>query len=259
MKRFDLPEIEDSEWLPGWLRDAITGYLQVALAVNNPYAVAAPALADLIRKSGESRVVDLASGGAGPWHGLVEMLKDELGTYPTVTLTDIRPNQAAAEAFGQLPGVSYRNEPVSALAVPNELGGVRTMFTALHHFNEVEVSSILAAARKARAPFLAAEATHRSVRGLLVMAIVPLLVLLLMPRVRPRRFLPLLLTYFPPIIPLLVWWDGFASTLRSYSAEELRALASVNEDPGYTWRVQEVRVRGAPIPVTLVVGYPVGR
>ncbi len=200
--------------------------------------------------------MDLASGGGGPWPALVEGLKSELGAYPTVTLTDIQPNLGVVTELERLPRVSYRRDPISALAVPPDLEGVRTMFTGLHHFDEGEVTQLLRSAQDAKVPFLAAEATHRSVRGLLVTAIVPLLVLFLMPRVRPRRFLPLLLTYLPPLLPVLIWWDGFASTLKSYRAEELRALVSAIEEPGYRWRVEELAVHRAPIPVTVLVGRP---
>ena len=257
MNRITLPEIEDSGRLPRWLRDAMTGYLQAAIGLGKPYAVVAPTLAELIRASGGHHVVDLASGGGGPWPELVDGLKSEIGAFPTVTLTDIQPNESAATELERLPNVSYRRDPISALAIPRELGGVRTMFTGLHHFNEGEVTSIFRAAQEARVPFLAAEATHRSFRGLLILAFIPLLVLLLMPRVRPRRLFPLLLTYLPPILPILIWWDGFASTLKSYRAEELRALASAVDEPGYVWRVEELSVRGAPTPVTVVVGCPI--
>ncbi len=39
---------------------------------------------------------------------------------------------------------------------------------------------------------------------------VPLMVFLLMPWVRPRKLIPLALTYVFPMIPILIWWDGFA-------------------------------------------------
>jgi hypothetical protein len=256
MKRTNLPEIEDSPALPGWLRDAMTGYLQVVLSLMRPYAVAAPVLAELIRESGRNRILDLASGGGGPWPELVQQLYDELGHHVAVTLTDRHPNQAAAAELERLPGVSYRREPVSALDVPVELDGVRTMFTGLHHFDEAGLRSILRGAQEARVPFLGAEASHRSLRGLLGTLFIPLLVLLLMPRVRPRRVLPLILTYLPPIVPGLIWWDGFASTMRTYSAQELATLTSELQEPGYSWRVEEVQLRGSPIPVTLVVGSP---
>jgi hypothetical protein len=254
--RITLPEVEDSARLQRWLRDAMTGYLQVALGVGNPYAVVAPTLAALIRTSGGHRVVDLASGGGGPWPRLLEDVTKELGSSPAVTLTDVQPNLTAAPELERLPGVSYRREPMSALAVSPDLDGVRTMFTGLHHFDETEVTAVLRAAQDARVPFLAAEATHRSFRGLAVSLLIPLLVVLLMPQVRPRRLLPLLLTYLPPLLPILIWWDGFASTLKTYRVEELRALTEAITEPGYAWRVDEITVRGAPIPVTVIVGVP---
>lgn len=257
MKRLELPEIEDLARLPAWLRDAITGYLQVAIAAGRPYAAVAPVLADLVRSSGSHRIVDLASGAGGPWPGLVEELALHLDRRPSVTLTDIQPNQAAAAELERVPGVSYRREPVSALEVPSELDGIRTMFTGLHHFSSAEVRSILRSAQQDGVPFLAAEATHRSAKGLLVTLFVPLMALLLMPRVRPRRILPLVLTYLPPLVPLVIWWDGIASTLKSFRAEELRLLTSEIAHPAYTWRVEEVAVRGSPVPVTIVVGRPV--
>jgi hypothetical protein len=85
---------------------------------------------------------------------------------------------------------------------------------------------------------------------------IPILVLLLMPLVRPRRILPLLLTYAPPLFPFLIWWDGVASTLRTYTVAELRDLASEIGVPGYSWHVREVAVKGAPIPVLEVIGRP---
>jgi hypothetical protein len=99
--------------------------------------------------------------------------------------------------------VTSHREPVSALAGPSELPGVRTMFTGLHHFGRRELTAILRSAPDARVSFRAAEATHRLLRGLLVTLPISLLVLVLMPRVRPRRTLPLLMTSLPPVLPLL--------------------------------------------------------
>ena len=65
-----------------------------------------------------------------------------------------------------------------------------------------------------------------------------------------------MLTYVPPIVPLLIAWDGFASTIRSHSANELRALVVEITEPGYSWRVEEVRTPGAPLPVLHVIGCP---
>lgn len=255
MRRVDLPEMEDRSWCPAWVRDAMTGYLQVVIALARPYDVAGPVIAELLDRTASERIVDLASGAGGPWPALFRSLQK---TRPLleVTLTDLHPRAETARRLGSSGGLRYLGKSVSADDPPEELGGVRTMFTALHHFDPTRVRSILRAAQRDRVAFAAFEATQRSARGLLVTLFIPFLVMVLMPRVKPRRVLPLMATYLPPLLPLLIWWDGFASTLRTYTAEELRALVAEIAEPGYSWRVMELPVRGAPIPVLCVTGAP---
>ncbi len=123
MQRRNLVEVEDLPQLPALLRDAITGYLRVATALSRPYAATAPVLAELVRESGQNRVVDLASGGGGPWPQLLPELTKQLGRSPEVILSDTQPNEAAVAELERLPGVTYRREPVSALQVPRDLLG----------------------------------------------------------------------------------------------------------------------------------------
>lgn len=255
MQRIDLPEIEDQPWCPVLLRDAMTGYLQVVIEKARPYDLAAPVLASLLESTGSTEVVDIASGAGGPWRRLLPAAR-ELGASPTVTLTDLTPNHTAAAQIETESGLSYHPHSVSALDVPAELKGVRTMFTALHHFDRAEVERILRSAQEAGVGFAGFEVTHRSWRGVLVSLFIPLLVLVLMPLAKPRRVSVLLFTYLVPILPLMIWWDGTASTLRTHSATELRAIIEDIAEPGYSWTIEEVPVSGAPIPVLQIVGRP---
>lgn len=255
--RLALPEIEDAARLPSWLREGITGYLRAAIRLGKVYAPVVPDLARLLREHRSSRIVDLGSGGGGPWPELRSDLEAAGIPDLQLTLTDLHPNLAAAAELERHPGLQYARESVSALNVPTTLTGVRTMFTALHHLEEPDVRAVLLDAQASGTPFFAAEATHRSLRGLLVTLLVPVMVLLLMPRVTPRRTLPLLLTYLPPLLPLAIWWDGFASTCKTYRAEELRHITEEISVPGYRWTVAERRAERAPLPVTVVIGEPV--
>ena len=257
MPRIDLPEIADQAWCPAWMRDAMTGYLQAVIELSRPYDVAADAVKDLLRETRSDEIVDLASGAGGPWLQLFETLRRDRPRL-ALTLTDLSPNDQAVGRLTSVEGITYLPERVSALDPPDRGAGVRTMFTALHHFDRDQVRDILRAAQRDRVGFAAYEATHRSPRGVLVTLFIPLLVLLLMPRVRPRRLVPLVLTYLPPLLPLLIWWDGLASTLRTYTADELRALTSEIEAADYQWRVEELSVPGGPIPVLQLVGRPLG-
>jgi hypothetical protein len=230
----------------------MTGYLQAVIEVAQPYAVAAPILRDILGPSQPASVLDLASGGGGPWRDLTR----ELGDRISVTLSDVAPSKEAQLRFSDSAGIEYLSASISALDPPRTDHAVWTMFTGLHHFSPDEVRRLMSVAQSRNVTFCAFEATSRSGRGIAATLAIPLLVLLFMPRVRPRRVLPLLLTYLPPILPLLIWWDGFASTLRTYTKDELETMAQEVAVAGFHWQVRELPVRGSPIPVMALLGRP---
>ena len=254
MKRKNLPEFLDQTGLPSWLRDSMTGYLQAGFEVNNPYTAVAPILIEMLRDVNPRAVLDLASGAGGPWPFLIRQLAAQ-GVELEVTLSDLYPSQRSAPAG--MNGLSYFPEPLSALDIPASWRQMRTIFTGLHHFDRAAIQKILRSAQSAKAPFLGAEATQRSLRGVLVTLFVPILALFLMPRVKPRNALSLLLTYLPPVLPLLIGWDAFASTFRTYRLEEWQAVILELEEPDYSWTVKELKTNRSPIPVTVIVGHPV--
>lgn len=69
--RLHLFEIEDQPWCPRILRDYTTDFLQFALHVGDNYAPAAPLIEAELQAYGERRIVDLCSGGGGPWTRLL--------------------------------------------------------------------------------------------------------------------------------------------------------------------------------------------
>lgn len=231
--RLNVPEIMDSERCPEWLRDSMTSYLQVVIDETGLYDGAAPAIADALILSESSHILDLDSGIGGPWPGLAESLATA-GSTPGITLSDLYPNATAASRVNALERLSYSPNPISALDVPPEMVGMRTMFTALHHVPSDQVRSILRSAQDARVPFAAFETTHRSLWGVLVTLLIPVMVLVPVPRIKPVSLLTLLLTYLPPLLPVLIWWEGLASTLRTYRAFELQEMISEIADPSYS-------------------------
>lgn len=231
----------------------MTGYLHAIIVHTRPYGPAVPRLAALLRETQTQHVVDLCSGAGGPWPTLHGELA-AAGAVVEITCTDLAPNQAAATQLGASPSVRYHATSVSALAVPSTMVGARTMFTALHHFDAAEVRAILADAQAAGVPFGAFEATNRSWRGLLATVVIPVAVLALMPLVRPRHWGALALTYLPPLLPLAIWWDGLASTMRTYQAAELQRIVTSLPTAPYVWEISELA--GGPLPVLALIGRP---
>ena len=234
--RIAAPELEDFDWFPVPLRDAMTGWLRVVSELGGVSTVAAPLVLEAMDSIGTNRIIDLCSGGGGPVISLVQMLARNYHRDVVATLTDKFPNAPAfARAEAEAPSlIEGRLTVTDATAVPPELVGVRTIFNAFHHLPPPVAKAVLADAARARQPI---------VYGL-------------MPFVRSASPLALALTYLLPVVPLATLWDGAASCLRAYSVPELEAMVADLGTDDYTFRIERVRVPRRPIYVTSVIGMP---
>jgi hypothetical protein len=280
---------------------AIAGWLQ-------QYRHAAPLLADALTATGSRRIVDLCSGGAGPWRSLAPALQRRLGGEPggeplQVLLTDLYPSWHSPDANPDasrtwacgLDGESSANAgrsgranwtgwrftrspahpltqptasgrtpahlifvpfPVDATQVSPALPGLRTLFTAFHHFEPPAAQAILQSAVDAREGIAIFEQTRRHLPALPVMLLLPLLALLFTPFIRPWRVERFFWTYVIPAIPAVLCCDGLVSCLRTYTPDELLALAARLHGPAYAWQAGRVRSPLSPLGVTYLIGAP---
>lgn len=257
MKRLHLFEIHDQDWCPRTIRDAETDYLQFIIAATKSYAPTVPMLATTLQRTGTRHVLDLCSGAAGPWLWLHPVLA-ERGVSVSICLTDKYPNMEAFERSNRLThqAISYHPHPVDATRVPGELPGFRTMFSAFHHFRPEQACAVVADAVHKRQGIAVFEGTQRSALALLLMLLVPLMVLLMTPFIRPFRWSRLLWTYLIPLVPLVTLFDGLVSCVRTYSVEELRGLTARLDTNDYHWDIGTVRSKANPIPITYLIGVP---
>jgi hypothetical protein len=258
MRRLQLVELEDLPWFPALLRDMATDYLQVMLLVSNPYGVIAPRLRRALDAVGGGQVLDIASGGGGPWERLLPLLAAG-GAPIRVTLSDRFPNLAAFERAGRrFPrALTYRRESVDATRVPPALPGLRTIFSAFHHFPPALGRAIIADAVRQGRGIAIFEATQRDAMTLAGIMITPLLVWALTPMIRPLSPARLACTYLLPLIPALVLFDGLASCLRSYTPAELQAMVdAVEGSEHYRWEIGQDTAINSPLKVTYCVGVP---
>ena len=256
MRRFHLVEIEDQSWCPRALRDAMTDYLRFVMERFAPYRASAPLLAGALRRLGEARIVDLCSGGGGPWPDLVRRIAAAGGPAVRVRLTDHFPNRAAFARLAKASAgaIDGEQEPVEATNVPARLAGFRTMFTALHHFRPAAARAILADAVRQRRGIGVFEVTRRSPLAIVGMIPLALLVLVVTPFIRPFRWSRLVLTYLVPFVPLAVWFDGTVSCLRTYTPAELREMTAGLD--GFEWEIGTTPVPLFVTPMTYVIGMP---
>jgi len=257
--RFHAPEIEDEAWCPAALRDGLTDFLQVASETMRLYDGATPVVADVMRRHGTSRIVDLCSGGGGPVQRLLSHVVVEPGLGDaSAVLTDLYPNidafnGAVARGGGRL---QARTESVDAAAVPEDLVGVRTIFNGFHHLRPAIARRVVEDAARKRQPFVSVELVERRLLTVAMVMGTPLATVLLTPWSKTVSPLRLVLTYLLPVIPLGVLWDGLMSCLRSYSESELLAIVDGLSDDSYSFRVERVGVAWLPARLTMLIGEP---
>lgn len=265
MPRAHLFEWEDQSWLPKVFRDFITDHLRLAQSsrVRRPMnRDTAERLAKLLEHSGDKRIIDLCAGAGGPLLKVHRILEQDLGVKAEVVLTDLYPNVEAfkrREAEGDR--VSARYESTSAFDVPQELSGVRTLFTALHHFRPEGARRILTDAVRKRQAIAVFEPQERTLRSLAAVTIMVLqLSFLYTPRVGPLTPQRFFFTYIIPLAPLIFLWDGIVSCLRTYSVQELRKLTEEVDSRGYDWEVgrfEHPGPFGLPLTTFYLLGTPV--
>lgn len=258
MRRLHLIEIEDQAWFPRYLRDAVTDILQFTFNTIGLYRPVIPQLDRALRMSGAQSVVDLCSGGGGPWVGLQRLLEKEHNLTVQVRLSDKYPNFAALRRLRGISDgkVTFHPDPVDAKAVQPALKGFRTMFTCFHHFQPEEAREILQNAVHSGEGIGVFEIPQRRPLTILFTFLMPISALVFAPVVRPFRWSRLVWTYLIPVVPFVLLFDGIVSCLRAYSSAGLAELADGLGVSGYRWEAGEVRQGILPIRVTYLVGWP---
>lgn len=263
--RLHLFEWEDQHWLPAFFRNYITDHLRYGLSqkMMDPVNQAiAGKIKPLVDRAGSNRIVDLCSGGGGPLLNVRRVLAEEMDTPVEVVLTDLFPNTETFQKSEATGGgvVKARYESISAFDVPSDLHGVRTMFTALHHFRPKEVQRLLADAAHKSQPIAAFEPFERTLHSFVLMAMRTLFnAIVLTPVVGPLTLQRFVLTYLIPLAPLVMLWDGLVSVLRAYTPGELQALANEIGAGSYTWEARRCDLpgpMGVKLPMVYLVGCP---
>lgn len=268
MHRTKLIELHDHRWFPAFLRNLVTDALQALWQFGNSYG---PIMTRLHRSlkagsvSSPAQILDLCSGGGGPWLRLSAHFDRDLRFPVRVCLTDKYPNCGAFEeararcnSQGSHSHLDFVSASVDATQVPRELPGFRTIFSSFHHFGPADAYEVLRDAVRSGHGIGIFEVAQRRTKTMLVLCFTPLLVFLLTPFIRPFRWSRLIWTYLLPVVPFVIWFDGVVSCLRAYPADELREmvqkLSPASSRPNYRWQLGEERT--GLLPVTYLIGYP---
>jgi hypothetical protein len=264
MRRLHLMEIHEQPWCPAQIRDGATDCLRAIASVLQQYRTVVPLLQRALDATGSPQIIDLCSGGAGPWLRMGPQLQRRLRRSMPIVLTDLYPSSQSTGRNGAGNLISKRAAqqivfvpfPVDATRVSPALPGFRTLFTAFHHFDPPTAQAILQSAVDQGQGIGIFEQTRRSPSSLLVMLVLPLLAWLFTPFLRPFHWSRLFWTYAIPAIPLVLLFDGLVSCLRTYEPHELRAMVEQLHGQPYSWEIGRARSPLSPIGITYLIGWP---
>lgn len=252
MRRLHLFEFGDQPWFPQSFHDAETAFLSVLyrLFPSLPRQWAGK-IATVLRPGEPTRMLDLCSGTGGAIPMIVEDLAAQ-GFDVRVTLSDLYPNPKFAATH---PRATWFAEPVDATHVPPNLGSVRTMFSAFHHFRPDAAKAILKDAFDNRCAICIFESGPGTKLGVAMAVLVPQHVLAMMPFARPFRWEYFVFTYLIPVIPLILLWDSIVSNLRVYSPQQMKEMTEDLRAPDYAWEMGRIRLLGL-MGVPYLIGRP---
>ncbi|PXY47195.1 hypothetical protein [Flavobacterium hydrophilum] len=253
MSRIHLFEFEDQQWLPEFIRNYMTDFLQFLSNKTAMYKGIVPIIEKGLKESRTNQIIDLASGGGG---GLI-WLNTELRQHNhdlKILLTDYFPNIPAFEhTQKQADNFDFVKTSVDARNVPENLKGLRTQFLSFHHFKPKDAQQILQNAIDTNSSIAIFEGQERSFQSIMAMIFSPFSVLVTAPFIRPFHIGRIIFTYLIPIVPVLILWDGVVSSLRTYSVEEMNALVSnLNNKENFNWEIG--RVKSGPTKILYLLG-----
>jgi hypothetical protein len=261
MHRLHLFEFTDMPWYPQIFRRIQTDYLQFVTTRGAGHQNLIPLFRKALQQTATMEILDLCSGGTGPWLRLIKPLH-QAGMLVKVTLTDKYPNREILQKWEEasVQGINYLAEPVDATNVPPQLTGMRTMFEGFHHFSPGQVQRILQDAFENKVAIGIFEASLEPPQGPVIFLLSPIMTLLgyifATPFIVPRTWSRFLWTYLLPIVPLATCWDGLVSFIRVYSQKDLREMTMQLQSKDYIWEIGQAST-GTPLFVfTYLLGYP---
>jgi hypothetical protein len=251
MKRIHLFEFEDQSWFPDWIRVRMTRMIVVVHKFFGTSDTLAELIADVLKRTNTTNIIDLCSGSGGPMLEVVDKLKDDYKLPDTsIMMTDLYPNKKLAQQLNSdgKAYTQYNTQPVDATQLSEEQKGLRTMICSFHHMKPDIAKAILRDAKEAHQPICIYEISDNSMPPAWLWWIgLPfnfIFALFVSAAVRPMNWQQIIFTYLIPVIPLCFAWDGAVSNIRTYTLSDMDQLLEGLHAENYTWEKGTIKGKG---------------
>lgn len=206
MKRKQVPQLHTQPWFPATLRQCMHEFM--TWFVNKV-------------------------GAAKPF---LPVVKEGLTHADNIVVID-KPSGAGFEALDPLLDAKIERTYVDPHHFSSALNGLYISVNSFHQFRPEEAKAILSEIALRRQPVVVVEGNNDSLWQVFGMTvIVPLTVLLTASFVKPFRWSRIFFTYLIPILPIVIFIDGFLALFKLYAPADLDELTSSIAVTDYVWR-----------------------
>lgn len=186
----------------------------------------------------EYTIIDFCAGGGGPTPSIERVVNGHLRSLDKApvrfVLTDLHPNiDAWDKVASKNPLITYESEGVDASAAPEHLvrrdygkKTLRLFNLAFHHFDDPLAKAILRDTVETSQGFAIFELQDRSFASALTNLVLGIGVILAAPLYAWKWRSPaaLIFSWLIPILPFVLVFDGYISSLRTRTPEEVEVL-----------------------------------
>lgn len=270
MKRLELFEFEDLDWLPDYIRSGVTNLIKVLHSLVGTTDILVDLIINCQKKIKFNQIIDLGSGSGGPMIDVVDKINKsiEVDRPIKLLLSDKYPNPQIVRSINDLkvPNVEYLKNAVDALDIRKTPRGLKTMIASFHHMSPNKAKQILFSAQDSKEPILIYELAENNIPVIIWWLLLPIslsilviMSLLLTPLVRPLTISQIIFTYIIPVIPIIYAWDGQASIMRTYTFEDINLLIEKSpKNKNYVWEIGQAKKSNGKKTGYYIFGYSEG-
>ena len=249
MKRVQLFEFEDFDWLPGWIRASMTNILVVLHKMLGTKDVLSHLITTIRENFTFDQIVDMGSGSGGILPEAITSINEGSQNPIELLLTDLHPDKSKVDYINnqKLSHIRYSSESVDATNLKGAPNGLKTMLNSFHHMPVESARKILHSAQENKEAILIYEIGENKIPLALWWLFLPISLVIVFvmalfqtPFSKPISFRQIVFTYFIPIIPLLYAWDGQASIVRMYTFDDVRSMLPPPSDL-YSWTMEQAK------------------
>ncbi|KAI9151652.1 hypothetical protein HJFPF1_08861 [Paramyrothecium foliicola] len=264
LPRMHLFEIDDQPWFPAFLRARVQDGLRQTWTARTPLQSMSPAqtaatllIKHLAEDLSSYAYVDFCAGGGGPTPAIERTvnahLRDNGRPQVDFVLTDLHPNLESWQRLARKnPRITYEANSVDASRAPERLVHrsdgkkvMRLFNLAFHHFDDPLARDILKDTVQTSDGFAIFELQERDVLSVITITLMGLGVIAAAPYYAWKWRSPatLIFSWFIPILPFVLVFDGYMSALRTRTADEVEALLRNCGADANDWVIQSGRQR----------------